>query len=177
MTSPKTFRVTPTFINEGTRALEERFLACSKETARRNLKVLRIDTGLTSKELADVAGISHSLMRAMESGKRSLQIHQAFKIAKGTGVDISSLMASRTLLEWGGDRPYTSSSYHEWLTQGKEPSPGQRELASALLDRKVDQSLELARRHGPYYEGYLAGFLDLVIETFSSDEPQRVDSD
>jgi len=157
--------------NGGRISPEERFLASVKERARRNLKVLRIDTGLTSKDLAEASGIGHSMLKAIEAGNRSLQIHQAFKIAKETGVDISSLMASNTLFEWGGGTPYTAASYLQWIENGKEPSPKQQSQTKALLARKVEQSRALAQRLGPDYEAYLAAYLDLFIDSFWPDGP------
>lgn len=158
-------------IDGGAVSPEDRFLASVKEKAKRNLKVLRVDTGLSAKDLAEAAGIGHSMLKAIEAGNRSLQIHQAFRIAKETGVDISSLMSGSILFEWGGKDVYTSTSFRKWVSNGKKPSPEQKLLTTQHLNRKVDQSTQIARRLGPDYEAYLAALLDLFMDSYCPEGP------
>lgn len=153
-------------IDGGRISPEDRFLAEVKEAVTKNLKVLRIHADLTAKELAEAAGIGHSMLKAIEAGNRPLQIHQAFRIAKETGSDLASLVTGEVLREWGGKALYSSESYRKWLGNGKSPSEEQRASAFKLLERRVDQSIALAHQLGADYEAYLAANLSLFIDAF-----------
>lgn len=56
----------------------------------RNIRELRIMSGMTSEELAEKAGISKSLASMIELGKRSVTLESAIKIADAldTSVDL-----------------------------------------------------------------------------------------
>ncbi len=99
----------------------------------RNLKALRVQTDLTARELAEVSGVSHTLIRSVENGHRSLLIGPAILFAKATGVDVSSLMFGDALLEWGGAATFTANSYREWVERGRKPSPRQQENVNLQL--------------------------------------------
>lgn len=106
-------------------AYEERFLISKIAETSRNLKVLRAVTRLTSKELAELSSVSHSLIRAVENGHRILHVGNALVIALHTGVDPCSLLFGKVLLEWGGACPYTEETFKEWVERGKNPTEKQ----------------------------------------------------
>ncbi|MDI3328449.1 MAG: helix-turn-helix transcriptional regulator [Alicyclobacillaceae bacterium] len=56
------------------------------------LKELRLERGLTVKELAERAGVSQSYVYAVEAGTRGSQVDKLVRIAKALGVDLSTLI-------------------------------------------------------------------------------------
>lgn len=128
----------------------------------RNLKALRVQTFLTSQKLAELSGVSHTLIRSVENGHRSLSIGPAFLIAQSTGVDVSSLLYGDVLLEWGGAATFTTNSYNEWVERGRKPSPRQRENGNLqvrnICNFACDQ-LGVEHHTGPL----LAAFLKLLL--------------
>lgn len=109
----------------GLPSFEERFLKPRASGTSRNLKVLRAITRLTSKRLAELSGLSHSLIRAVENEHRMLHVGGGLVIAFSTGVDPFSLLFGKTLLEWGGAAPYTEDTFKAWIERDKNPTPEQ----------------------------------------------------
>lgn len=52
-----------------------------------DLKAIRIERGMTMKQVAEKAGISESYISVIESGKQSMPVHTAKKIAEVLGFD------------------------------------------------------------------------------------------
>ncbi|MDF1814832.1 MAG: helix-turn-helix transcriptional regulator [Verrucomicrobiales bacterium] len=121
-------------VSDGRSSMEERFLASISGEAARNLKILRVYIGASAKELSDLSGVSHSVLRTIESGQRPLLIHQAMAIAKATGVDAISLLNSKHLLEWGGGKQYSDDSYKAWKETGREPTSEQESNGRKMLE-------------------------------------------
>ncbi len=60
---------------------------------RENFKKLRLEAGMTQKELADKMGISVGAYRSIESGKRiTVKIHELKKAAKALDCSIYALL-------------------------------------------------------------------------------------
>lgn len=110
---------------DGRKTLEERFLSSIPNRSLDNLRVLKAHAKLSARELAEVSEISLAALKQIESGRRRMLIHHAMMIAQATGVDVVSLLNGELLLEWGGGKPYNSSSYSNWLENGKAPSTEQ----------------------------------------------------
>ena len=56
------------------------------------LRVLREERGLTQKEAAELANVSHLTMRYLESGKRDPYMPTVTKIARAYGVSLEELV-------------------------------------------------------------------------------------
>ena len=57
----------------------------------KNVKNLRVDSGLSQEELADKAGIHQTYLSGVEGGKRNPSIMVLQRIADGLGVDVVRL--------------------------------------------------------------------------------------
>jgi len=62
------------------------------ETIAENLKSVRESRGLSLEQLADLTGVSKSMLRQIETGKSSPTISTIWKIANGLHVSFSSLL-------------------------------------------------------------------------------------
>ncbi len=56
------------------------------------LRVLREERGLTQKEAAELANVSHSTLMYLESGQRPLYMPTVTKIARAYGVPLEELV-------------------------------------------------------------------------------------
>lgn len=135
--SPKSL-IDPQVRSENRSTIEEQFLVPRAEQVGRNLRALRVQCDLSSDKLAEICGISPSLIRSIESGRRSLLIGNALVIVAKTGVDISSLLFGKTLLEWGGAAPFTADSYREWVQREQNPSAKQERNCNRQLQNLCD---------------------------------------
>jgi transcriptional regulator with XRE-family HTH domain len=65
----------------------------SDRSVARNLRVLRLQSGLTQKELAKACGLSESTISAAESGSRNTRFPTILQICRGLGVSPDDLGA------------------------------------------------------------------------------------
>lgn len=146
----------------------ERHLSEHSKDARRNLKVLRILTDLSSKDFAKITGLSHSAIRSIESGQRDLLLGQAFAISYATGVDTYSLLAGKSLREWGGGAQYIDDSFVAWKKLGRKATPGQEKNAKKQKNNLIDHA---ARQDG----GFLGdNFLSLYLASMVGGAPPEI---
>jgi len=77
---------------------------------------IRIITGETADDFADIIGKSLSTLRSLETGRLKLSEETALKISQETGVNVRWLMTENSNEPpVGRDRkPYTIESYHEY---------------------------------------------------------------
>ena len=57
-----------------------------------NIKRLREAAGMTQEQLAEIMNVTHSAVSLWESGKRSMNVKQADKLAQALGVTLNDLM-------------------------------------------------------------------------------------
>jgi transcriptional regulator with XRE-family HTH domain len=66
----------------------------SDKSVARNLRVLRLQRGLTQKELAKLCGLSESTISAAESGSRNTRFPTILQICRGLGVSPDDIEAA-----------------------------------------------------------------------------------
>lgn len=143
-------------------SLEGQFLGAEIGGAKRNLRVLRVITGLTSIQLAEISGVSQSLIRSVENGQRPLLIGNALAIALKTGVDPISLLVGETLLEWGGAKPFTTNTYTKWAENNCKPSRVQEENGHRQLVNLCQHACENLGA-GHFGDGLLTAYLYVLM--------------
>ncbi|MDI3256922.1 MAG: helix-turn-helix transcriptional regulator [Kyrpidia sp.] len=66
-----------------------------KQAIGERLRELRLQRGLTVRELAEKAGVSQSYVYAVEAGTRGSRVDKLIKIARALEVDIAALVEDR----------------------------------------------------------------------------------
>ena len=64
----------------------------TKEQISEKIKFLRINSGYTRKQVADITGISEPTLKAYENGKRMLRFDVAYLLAQVYGVSLDQLV-------------------------------------------------------------------------------------
>lgn len=57
----------------------------------RNVRRLRLDAGLTQRQIADVAGLARSSVANLECGRQRSPVHTIWLIAKALGADLGTV--------------------------------------------------------------------------------------
>ena len=57
-----------------------------------NIKRLREAAGMTQEQIAEIMNVTHGAVSLWESGKRSMNVKQADKLAQALGVTLNDLM-------------------------------------------------------------------------------------
>lgn len=153
-------------VASGRSTIEERYLGTKTSEVSRNLKMLRATIRMTANELSELSGLSHSLIRSVETGYRTLLLEPALLICLSTGVDLWSLMTGKILLEWGGRNPYTEDSFLEWKKRGAVPSEEQENQGSLQL-KGLCESVVQRGDIGHAEQALVSGYLQVLDAAFT----------
>ena len=94
----------------------------SGDAVARAIKALRGFAGITAHELAERTGISHSMVKLLETGRRDVTPMHAALIQSSCGADARRLIQGE-LFEWDGETPYSVESFNRWLGRGVFSQP------------------------------------------------------
>jgi|GEM_PF-6253566 len=148
--------------SDARKSVEELYLSSIPNRASKNVKRLKLETDLSTQQLAEVSEISLAALKQIESGRRRMMIPHAMMIARATGVDVVSLLIGELLLEWGGGEPYKPSSYSDWLNNGNTPSPEQEKNCRKQVENlcsHIKDDLEV----GPIGDAFLGAHLYVLL--------------
>lgn len=112
------------------------------DTIAKQLRLKRLQAGLTIEDLADTAGISVSFLAYLETNKKKPSLATIAKIAKALNISISELFDERTVLNIAGEKQKTLNRILK-LLQNQSPENTETILATVtvlakkLLDKRT----------------------------------------
>ncbi len=112
------------------------------DTIAKQLRLKRLQAGLTIEDLADTAGISVSFLAYLETNKKKPSLATIAKIAKALNVSISELFNERSVLNVAGEKQKTLNRILK-LLQNQSPENTETILATVtvlakkLLDKRT----------------------------------------
>ncbi len=112
------------------------------DTIARQLRLKRLQAGLTIEDLADTAGISVSFLAYLETNKKKPSLATIAKIAKALNISVSELFNERTVLNVAGEKQKTLNRILK-LLQNQSPENTETILATVtvlakkLLDKRA----------------------------------------
>lgn len=112
------------------------------DTIAKQLRLKRLQAGLTIEDLADTAGISVSFLAYLETNKKKPSLATIAKVAKALNVSISELFNERTVLNVAGEKQKTLNRILK-LLQNQSPENTETILATVtvlakkLLDKRT----------------------------------------
>jgi len=112
------------------------------DTIAKQLRLKRLQAGLTIEDLADTAEISVSFLAYLETNKKKPSLATIAKIAKALNISISELFDERTVLNIAGEKQKTLNRILK-LLQNQSPENTETILATVtvlakkLLDKRT----------------------------------------
>lgn len=106
-------------------------------TIARQLRLRRLQAGLTLEDLADTAGISVSFLAYLETNKKKPSLATIAKVAKALNIPVSELFDERTVPDVAGEKQKTFNKILK-LLQNQSPENTETILATlTVLAKKL----------------------------------------
>jgi len=102
------------------------------DTIAKQLRLKRLQAGLTIEDLADTAGISVSFLAYLETNKKKPSLATIAKIAKALNISISELFDERSVLNVAGEKQKTLNKILK-LLQNQSPENTETILATVTV--------------------------------------------